>query len=671
MLFKRKQIQSDPAELEELQKVMEKLDSSIDYPVSIAPQNIMRRIREKQKPAVYNRRPIKAVVSTALCLILVIAAVIPMAVLHGNKKTVIKTESLKPPVNQYDDISAKSYDQIKAIINKLNTQQRTGTTQNTKAAATTKSSADAAAVSQTNIQVSGVDEADIVKNDDQYLYMVSNGNVYIIDAQSPAKMNIVSTISYTGFEFAQEVFLFKNSLVILVNSYGSIYDSGRVVAKGQTIAEVYDISDHSHPKKTRSFTQDGSYISSRMNGAALYLITNYYVPNSSSEKVKNETYIPKCGNTSAMKAIPAQSIYIPAQPDAPSYIVVSSIDITDNEKKVSTCAALSGGYNVYSSLENLYVTSQKYNYKKNNINSKSVMTSTDDVTTCIVRFSLKNGVVSYAGTASVKGSVINRYAMDESSGHFRIATTTYGDKNIMINHLFVLDDKMKQTGKIDDLAPGERIYSVRYMGNRAYIVTFKTVDPLFAIDLSNPAKPKVLGQLKIPGFSSYLHPYSENLLIGLGNDTAEENGRAHTEGLKLSLFDVSDPLKPREISNTKYGKRNSYSAALYDSHAFLFSKEKNIIGFPVNSYNASDLIYKYLVYKINPEKGFELKGNIQVEGNNNFQSEIKRGAFIDNTLFTFSDQKIMSFSLADFQKTGELKLPASQGGNHYGFRCYD
>ena len=266
-----------------------------------------------------------------------------------------------------------------------------------------------------------------------------------------------------------------------------------------------------------------------------------------------------------------------------------------------------------------------------------------------------------------------------------------------------MDKNLKQIGASDYLAKGENMYSSRFIGNKAYLVTYKTMDPLFVIDLSNPSSPKVLGELKIPGYSTYLHPYDENHLIGIGMETQENvrrdsNGRvisttATVVGMKMALFDVSNVSNPKEISNVVIGDRYTTSAILTNPKALLFSKEKGIIAIPVNNYTSefevstsdaySTLINSYiqkskdyvsegyLVYSINTQDGIKLKGTITHENVKTnkyslyyYTSKLLRGLYIDNNLFTVSENEIKVNDLKTMEQISNLKInTTNKGGN--------
>ena len=306
--------------------------------------------------------------------------------------------------------------------------------------------------------------------------------------------------------------------------------------------------------------------------------------------------------------------------------------------------------------------------------------------TVIHKIEINEGDLKYKTSGEVTGIVLNQFSMDESGGYFRIATTRSRDWSSMnressesYSNLYVLDADMKVVGKVEELAEGERIYSVRFMQNRAYMVTFKQTDPLFVIGLDDPTNPEVLGELKVPGFSSYLHPYDETTLIGLGKES-DDNGRI-TGGVKLSLFDVSDVSNPTEIDKYVLGDRSSNSIAINEHKAFLFSKDKNLLVIPVTMQEKmgdfpEGAIFKetlkmapqkyfngVAVFNIN-KKGFELKGKIdhsdensnRYYGNNN----VSRSLYIGDTLYSFSNKYLKANWLDTLNEAKTLELLDSQ-----------
>jgi uncharacterized secreted protein with C-terminal beta-propeller domain len=329
------------------------------------------------------------------------------------------------------------------------------------------------------------------------------------------------------------------------------------------------------------------------------------------------------------------------------------------------------GENIYMSADSLYIATVKYDY-----NSKNSWY----YNTQIYKFAADDGKLIFVKTGSAPGTVLNQFSMDEYQGCFRIATTkqTYGKNWTKYNNLYVFDKNMEIVGQIEDIAPGEQIYSARFMGSRAYMVTFKQVDPLFAIDLSDPKNPVILGALKIPGYSNYLHPYDENHLIGFGKDTVLDSyGNAYYTSMKISLFDVSDMTNPIEMFVETIGGRGTESELLNNHKALLFSKEKNLLAFPVIVYESKERAvdgkmpaygtFKFAgayIYEIDLRKGFNLKGAIShlssqdmlksSDWGSDGEAYIQRLLTIKDKLYAASNKKLSSHDLKTLDLTGEF-----------------
>lgn len=322
----------------------------------------------------------------------------------------------------------------------------------------------------------------------------------------------------------------------------------------------------------------------------------------------------------------------------------------------------------------------------------------DTQKTIIHKFSLSDGKIEYLGNMEAKGTILNQFSMDEFNEHFRIATTiqkwsawntTTGSKNLSTNNVYVFDENFKQVGMLEDLAPGETIYSARFAGERAYLVTFERIDPFFVIDLSSPENPKVLGSLKIPGYSNYLHPLDATHVLGVGKeaiDASFEPGFAWYLGMKMAIFDVTDPTNPIELHKITIGDRGTDSAALYDHKAFLYDAEKHLLVLPIALYEIDDSVknqygslpdnwpqygvFKYqgaFVYNLTIENGFKEIGRITHNTPEEIQkmgywyygygNEVKRSLYIDNTLYTVSDGKIKANDLTNLTEIASIDLP--------------
>lgn len=602
------------------------------------------------------------------------------------------------------------------------------------AAPSSSAPANEADYSATNVQVEGVDEADWAKTDGRFIYQLSGSRVLITSISDPAKPKLVAKLEYAqkdGF-YPQELYVDDKQLVVIgqhqvilpndapaggdqpviseaVGSEGSAGITapsdakrgiGMPVSSRTTVKTfIYELNAAGQPKLVRETEQEGSYISSRKIGSALYIVTNKYnytyaiyekgdngSDNASTDLARSfEPLYSDSAASKEMMSLPLDKIrYFPESPDT-SMLLVGALDLAASEQPLQVSGYLGSGQTIYASEKHLYVAIAKY-------------VATGDTyrqETQIHKFRLDQGRVVYIGAGSVPGAILNQFSMDEHNGFFRIAVTK-GDmwasgEAGSTNNLYVLDEKLSTIGKLEGLAPGERIYSVRFMGSRAYLVTFRNVDPLFAIDLRNPAKPAVLGQLKIPGYSDYLHPFDENHIIGFGKETVElpskgmsaDETMAFYQGMKIALFDVSDVSHPKEKFKEVIGDRGTHSDLLYDHKALLFSKEKGLLAFPVEVMEIknkekldSNNIPAYgeftyqgaYVYHIDLQKGFTLRGRIThltaddlaKSGQYGFDytKSVRRVLYAGNTLYTLSEHMLKANDLSSLKERGALKYPA-------------
>jgi inhibitor of cysteine peptidase len=600
--------------------------------------------------------------------------------------------------------------------------------------------------STTNIQVQGVDEADIIKTDGKYIYAVSNNNLFIVEAYPASESKILSKIEFKVRP--QNIFIKGNKLVVYGNDnlirQKDFYDNFRR-KENYSFLKIFDISDRVNPRQVRDLDFEGNLVNTRMIGDYVYFITStrahYYDLEMPVPRIIEDGIIINEG-----KEMDVYYIDIPYS--SYNFTHVAAINIEDENEDINSEAYLLGySQNLYVSQDNIYITYTKQvseyqlmmevfkeflfpklpqkdqdiineieassNYI---LNPEEKMRKIEEILerfinslpkddqdelereaeerliqkykevakelekTIIHKIAINGSELEYKTVGEVTGHVLNQFSMDERGGYFRIATTKnrtwsrFNEEEIdSYSNLYVLDENLRVIGSVEGLAKEERIYSVRFMQDRAYMVTFKQTDPLFVIDLKNPRDPKVLGELKIPGFSNYLHPYDNNTLIGIGKDTYEnEWGGVRTGGLKLSLFDVSDVSQPKEVDNYVIGESGSDSYALRDHKAFLFSKDKNLLVMPASLREdsisgRSNYFRGALVFTVN-NKGFELKGKIShsahedLENNEdryyaNYEESVKRGLYIDDTLYTFSDRylKMNKLDNLDLVKNLELK----------------
>ncbi|MDQ1279016.1 MAG: hypothetical protein QG670_276 [Thermoproteota archaeon] len=514
--------------------------------------------------------------------------------------------------------------------------------------------------STTNIQVEGVDEADIVKTDGAYIYLASGSFVYILRAYPTNKAELLSKLSLNAT--VEGIFFNGEKLVVFTQSSGLwTYTSGYKSDYGyyyydsaNASIRVYDVSNRSQVILERFVSIDGSYISSRMIGDYVYAIIN-----KPAQVVNNNSVIlPEVRSGNGLIKIEATSVYHPELPDYYYYftnVVAFSVKNAGQTPKIESFL-LGATSTVYVSAENIYLTSGLTDIHKINI---------------------KNGDIAYVADGHVSGWALNQYSMDEYNGLFRIATT-----NGTSNSVYILDEKLEVMGKLEGLAPHETFHSARFVGDRCYIVTFKKVDPLFVISLEDSKNPKVLGELKIPGYSDYLHPYDATHLIGVGKETVEsETGSfAWYQGVKISLFDVSNVSQPREVYQYVIGDRGTDSSVLTDPKALLFSSSKQLLALPVllakinpskypqgvPSYAYGDYVWQG-VYVFNVTLSeIVFKGSVtHLNGTTDLAMSyysyspyfVKRALFIGDVLYTVSDKMVAMNDLASLEELGRIVLP--------------
>ena len=530
--------------------------------------------------------------------------------------------------------------------------------------------------STTNTQEENVDEADIVKTDGEYIYYVSNNKVFVVKADN---LEVVSEI-YLSTEKEtlriSEIYIKENKLVILGNGYllqepeissENTEDSVRVNSIGVAKAFVFDIEDKTNPEKLREVSLEGRYMDSRMVEDNLYLIsrkTAYWY-----DGVEDYTILPALGDSvtsNEIKRVDCTDIIYFEGTDDSSFMIVGGFNINSDEE-VSVETFFGAGEQIYASENNLYLTQTNYeDYVYN---------------TTIYKFKLNNSRIELLAKGTVNGNVNDQFSMDEYDGNLRIATTsvivlepekteeyspgimrTTRAKTTTVNNLYVLNENLEEIGRLEDLAPDEKIYSARFIGDVGYIVTFKQIDPLFVIDLSDPTNPIVKGELKIPGYSSYLHPYDENHVIGIGYNT-EENGYGGTVNttMKMSMFDVSDLENPQEIFNVDIGTDYAYSEITYNHKVLLYKKSENLIGFPVttrsnNYYNSEN---GFMIFRIDLENNeFAEYGKIMEELD--YRSDVERVIYIEDKLYTLSRNYIISYDLNTLEQINKVELSQTE-----------
>lgn len=496
---------------------------------------------------------------------------------------------------------------------------------------------------QTNIQVEGIDEADIIKNDGRYLYIVSSGlrtdtRLKIVDTES---MTLIYDEYIKGEDDSvlgiSEIYVNGDTLV--ASCVESNYDNGTyflgdsIVTYGynpynaNTVNVIYDISDRGNPKEIRRVKQDGRTISTRMNGSVLYTVTSYTVRNENLD----ENYMPKVNG----EFIGCDCIYIYDE-NATSYTVLTAVDTKEKDGNIGKVSVLGSGTEVYCTADTLYVGvyDRKYDEDKTNI----------------FAFSLDGTNVAYKASGAVKGSFLNQFCFDEYKECLRVATNYYdytADKDVSC--VYILNKDLQLIGKLEDLAFDEQIKSVRFMGDTGYVVTFRNTDPLFTLDLSDPTAPKILGEVKLPGYSAYLHPIGDGYMVGIGYDGDEENVKWGT--VKVSVFDVRDLLNPKETDT--FVIKDAETDVNGNPKAFISSKSMGFIGIPVRHYESNpdyEYVLSYKIIKIENGKIISHRGFTHPNDMPKYGYQLFRGTYIGEKLYTINMNMVAEHSLTSGEK---------------------
>lgn len=516
--------------------------------------------------------------------------------------------------------------------------------------------------SDTNVQVAGVDEADIVKTDGTYIYYLANGELYIAEAAG-RDTRLLSRTPYIEPEAAGywgmpvEMFLAGDRVVLFVSATNLTWN-GSGGAQDATYAVFYDVSDRTGPKEIARLGQSGGYVSSRMIDGMIYLVTTQYVWNGI---LRNDptTFCPVVYDGAKASAMNPADIRVHTDSTEPVYTIISAIDVAKADTHTAVKAVLGGAGTVYANEKHLLIAATERRYEQGEIektqDGRHVRVTREESETNLVLFAIDGGRISEAGAATLPGSLLNQFSMDEYNGVFRIVTTvngweervytdgidTYEWENWNHNGLYTLDDRLNVLGRIENIAEDEHVESVRFDGDIGYFVTFRQVDPLFSVDLSDPAQPRILGELKIPGFSEYLHPFGENRLLGIGYDADERTGRRG--GVKLSMFDTTDRTDVKERAVCEV---DADWMAVGDNHrAMLVSVSKNIIAFPTGD--------GYEIYAYTDEAGFERKAHIALEdvyGGNT------RGLFIGDWMYVLSESGLHAISLESWKTAKVIRF---------------
>lgn len=565
--------------------------------------------------------------------------------------------------------------------------------------------------STTNLQVEDVDEADIFKTDGNYVYSISGTDVLITDVSDHSTPHVVSLIPGDLTATPEEIILSDNSLTIIYSemSSSSVPRSRSFRSLQNTTVSVYDIQDRATPKLTKSLTIPQDYKTSRRIDNRIYIFSSGYLQPASEDKI-SRAYL----EDNTEKEFPLKDIKYLPNLKTNAISIVTSLDLANPETDAIVRPFLLDFEDAYVSTNSIYLTDYRYNScSEPNVGEHLkrlfgfwgvfglFLNEDDDCSsrqeTAFYKFKIEpSGEISYVASTSLLGEIISRYSLDEQDDHLRVALYNRGSfawpfSNNTENgtYIAILDEKLNLLGKTEYFGRNEDMRASRFVGDKVYVVTYYNTDPLFVIDLADEKNPKILGELKIPGYSTYLHPYDETHIFGIGVDTQEDVIRdsatgsvirttARVTGLKIALFDVSDLNNPKQMSVFHFGDSVTTSAILSNPKALLFSKEKSLLAIPVNNFSEElNLILDdvadsseiesvfsglsnrsisegYLVLNIDLKNGLSQKGIITHDA-----AHLLRGAYIENDIMTVSDRFIKFHQLSDLSPLSSLSLGTS------------
>lgn len=493
-------------------------------------------------------------------------------------------------------------------------------------------------------KIGNTSSADIIKSNGKYIFYINENAVEVISAENAENMAVCSEITFEK-EFTPVKLLLKdNSLVVMGNC---VKENSLDIHNQLMQACIYDISDATNPILIRKLDTDGEYFNSRLVGNYLYLFAmadslklydekSYYPVSYYDSAVEDERNEEEFSNIK----------YFPDMTDK-NYTTVIAVDLEENSKEANIKTFLGSGKDIYVSDNSIYFLCRR---------AVADIYSENKLETNIYKFSMIEGKLNYEKRANIKGSVYNRFSMTENNGYFKVATTQTENGTIS-NNVYVFNTQLEPCGALERVALGQKINSVRFLGDKAYMMSFNTLDPVYAVDLKDAHKLEGLGSLKLPSYSNFLKYYDENHILAFGKEIIEYEGKAYYKGLKLTMYDVTDFKNPIALFSQNIGDKGTDSIALKDPKAFLMDKENGKIIFPINLFSlkeeADELDYGMFSFEGAKAYSFDLEGGFKEITNITHLSsaqydekaEIKRVLYMNDVIFALSENKITATSL--------------------------
>lgn len=658
-----------------LEQDLRQMADDVILPDSLEPEAIQKMLQARQEEKQQGSKTKKnwkriVPIAAAACVCVIVGATVGIKQINkGNNKT-LDAATIASAADQKETtqtlITAKDYKEIEKCIKEYNKQMARdnnsmaigmyeSASSSDAASAESSNVSDTGAYSDTNLRENGVGEADIVKTDGKNIYTLCR-SVVTITAIDNGSMEKLASIEQDAERYVEDIYVQDDKLVLfgtLGRQVGNSEDSEAYDGyyENNTYVQVYDISDPSNPKEIGNMEQSGGYNTSRIVDGYVYVLSQFH-PYEDNVTARDLWYIPEVQG----KSIEAENIYMPQEAEGNEYTIITAFSLDNPSEKTDSKAVFGYSDVCYVSENNIYITSNYYE-------------DSDVSRTLIRKISYTDGKLVGVAQTKIKGMLNDSFSIDEYEGNLRLVTTIdeiYSNDDIMplnetadktekavaenvkdavpgTNSLYVLNDKLEIIGSIHNLAKDETIYSARFMGDTGYFVTYRQVDPLFSVDLSDPENPKILGELKIPGFSEYLHPYGDGKLLGIGMDVSEDGFT--TEGVKLSMFNVTDPSNVTE--ENKYTIEESYGTDVgYNYKGVFVDVQKNLFGFVTYHDGVT-----YQLYTYDEAEGFKEVMSRQLSG-----YEGSRGLYIGDVFYLVSGNMIESYSMNGFEKMDDIVL---------------
>lgn len=673
-------------------KMLDKIRKSAEHvptPTGLEPEHIMETVK---------KRPKKIIRFAPYCATAAMAAVLVIAfhqgyqvVRSGRAPAIVETvpaglaaDAPMPAAgetgNNQEQYIAKSYDdiykQIQPVIKNNGPGQMTearGLTASAKnqegPGAAAPASMDAAVLGSTGEFNSVIDGIDVMKADESYIYMLSQGegNVRIIqtDGEAPVQVSEIRSQPQEGeLQTLLGLFLYGNRLAVIRNQVDTVSQDDSPAVQGgaengageanpgaagaeelpqtvnleKTVMDIYDLADRSNPVLVGTVEQDGSYKSSRMEEGIIYLFSESQIRPGDDAEDKSQ-FIPQVNG----ELLLPENIYLPDVVTEAGYLIVSSLNMAEPQQVLDKKAILSGGQQFYISDDYIYAGNSKYNYDAHQYDY-----------TELLKLKYEDGRVAYQSHALIDGYLDSRFAMDEHGGYLRLISTVSKKEGGTVDSLYILDEKLAVVGSIEDLSPGNQIYATRFIGDMGYFMTFQDPEAVFAVDLSDTANPAELGRLKYGKFPEYLHPLRENESMLLGIERRDTSLEPEATGFEMGIFDLSESREIKELHQV-IEPGYDYSSAWYNPQSVYVSLEGDLIGFGVEQYHDQPQNWQqvYVVYSYSEEDGFTKRLEYPFDDEGSYTT---RGFRLGDHFYIAGPGGVTVFSAGDFSVEGQLEF---------------